>query len=397
VTTINSDTFGFMSHQGEDTINLENGTVVNSGYASLLIKNTQGDTVVNVTDGATLNPANGILMQVMDNDDSTTGMDTSTFSFYTTHNEDAGWPSENGNVSSEMTEDTESVEAGDMAGMIGADGTMGGEAPPDGGPGGPGGEAPPDGGPGGGDMGGGSSGPVVNHLNVENTELTGDIYNGSGYYGETAVGVEVNLGQDAVLNGAIAQTETIHTDAINYTSKVLPEGTSAEEAGQLTAFTIDQYYYIGHVANRYFNNGDNTIAVNLTDNAVWNITGDCLISSLSIADGATVQALDGAVTMTVDGAETELAPGDYEGEIRLSYTQAEPEEPEEEVSAVEEAPEETPEAAVEAEEASAPEASAEEAPAQTGSSVSTGAVVGIVVVILAIIAAVAVALKKKKK
>jgi hypothetical protein len=397
VTTINSDTFGFMSHQGEDTINLENGTVVNSGYASLLIKNTQGDTVVNVTDGATLNPANGILMQVMDNDDSTTGMDTSTFSFYTTHNEDAGWPSENGNVSSEMTEDTESVEAGDMAGMIGADGTMGGEAPPDGGPGGPGGETPPDGGPGGGDMGGGSSGPVVNHLNVENTELTGDIYNGSGYYGETAVGVEVNLGQDAVLNGAIAQTETIHTDAINYTSKVLPEGTSAEEAGQLTAFTIDQYYYIGHVANRYFNNGDNTIAVNLTDNAVWNITGDCLISSLSIADGATVQALDGAVTMTVDGAETELAPGDYEGEIRLSYTQAEPEEPEEEVSAVEEAPEETPEAAVEAEEASAPEASAEEAPAQTGSSVSTGAVVGIVVVILAIIAAVAVALKKKKK
>jgi hypothetical protein len=296
-----------------------------------------------------------------------------------------------------MTEDTESVEAGDMAGMIGADGTMGGEAPPDGGPGGPGGETPPDGGPGGGDMGGGSSGPVVNHLNVENTELTGDIYNGSGYYGETAVGVEVNLGQDAVLNGAIAQTETIHTDAINYTSKVLPEGTSAEEAGQLTAFTIDQYYYIGHVANRYFNNGDNTIAVNLTDNAVWNITGDCLISSLSIADGATVQALDGAVTMTVDGAETELAPGDYEGEIRLSYTQAEPEEPEEEVSAVEEAPEETPEAAVEAEEASAPEASAEEAPAQTGSSVSTGAVVGIVVVILAIIAAVAVALKKKKK
>jgi hypothetical protein len=249
-------------------------------------------------------------------------------------------------------------------------------------------------------MGSGSSEPVVNHLNVENTELSGDIYNGSGYYGETAVGVEVNLGQDAVLNGAIAQTETIHTDAINYTSKVLPEGTSAEEAGQLTSFTIDQYYYIGHVANRYFNNGDNTIAVNLTDNAVWNITGDCLISSLSIADGATVQALDGTVTMTVDGAETELVPGDYEGEIRLSYTQAEPEEPEEEVSAVEQPEAPAEEAAVEApaEEASAPEASAaEEAPVPNASSVSTGAVVGIVVVILVIVAAVAVGLKKKKK
>lgn len=73
ITTINSDTFGFMSHQGQDTINLEGGTQVNSGYASLLIKNTQGDTTVNVKDGAQLNSDNGILMQVMDNDDSTTG------------------------------------------------------------------------------------------------------------------------------------------------------------------------------------------------------------------------------------------------------------------------------------------------------------------------------------
>ena len=98
-TIINSDTFGFMSHQGEDTINLEGGTEVNSGYASLLIKNTQGDTTINVSDGATLNSDNGILMQVMDNDDSTTGMNTETFSFNTTHEEAAGWPSENGSVS----------------------------------------------------------------------------------------------------------------------------------------------------------------------------------------------------------------------------------------------------------------------------------------------------------
>ena len=89
-TIINSDTFGFMSHQGEDTINLEGGTEVNSGYASLLIKNTQGDTTINVSDGATLNSDNGILMQVMDNDDSTTGMNTETFSFNTTHEEAAG-------------------------------------------------------------------------------------------------------------------------------------------------------------------------------------------------------------------------------------------------------------------------------------------------------------------
>ncbi len=395
-TVINSDTFGFMSHQGEDTINLEGGTEVNSGYASLLIKNTQGDTTVNVSDGATLNSDNGILMQVMDNDDSTTGMNTETFSFNTTHEEPAGWPSENGNVSTEMSSDSDTTEAGDMEGMIGADGNMGGGdmgAPPEGmppegdpgGPGGPGGE-------------GGSSGPVVNHLNVTGTELTGDIYNGSGYYGQTAVGIEVTLGKDAVLNGAVAQTETIHTDAINYTSKVLPAGTSAEDAGQLTSFTIAEYYNIGHVANRFYNNGDNTLAMNLTDNAVWNVTGDCLLSSLTIGDDAKVEAQNGTLEMTVDGEPTELAPGTYEGEIRISYTENEPAPAEDSVeeSAASEiaAPAATP---AESEAPAEAPAEASEAPAET-SGMSGGAIAGIVIAVLAVAAIiVAVVVKKKKK
>lgn len=391
ITTINSDTFGFMSHQGQDTINLENGTVVNSNFASFLIKNTQGDTVINVTNGVELNTANGILMQVMDNDDSTTGMDTATFSFNTTHEEPAGWPSENGNVSAEMASD--SAASGDMGGMAppdGMGGDMGGMAPPDGDPGmgGPGGAM------------GGTSGPVVNHLNVENSELSGDIYNGSGYYGQTAVGIEVNLGQDAVLHGAMAQTETIHTDASQYTSRVLDEGTSAEEAGQVTSFTIAEYYNIGHVANRYYNNGDNTIAVNLTDNAVWNVTGDCLISSLSIADTAQVQAENGTITMTVDGAETDIVPGEsYEGEIRLSYAEHEPVASAEDSAAETSSAVETPAASeTPIEPEAAPSASQPPVAPTEDSGISTGTIVGIVVAVIAVAAiAIAVVVKKKKQ
>ena len=244
---------------------------------------------------------------------------------------------------------------------------------------------------------GGASGPVVNHLNVEGTELSGDIYNGSGYYGQTAVGVEINLGKDAVLNSAIAQTETIHTDAINYTSKVLAEGTSAEEAGQVTSFTIAEYYNIGHVANRFYNNGDNTIAVNLTDNAVWNVTGDCLLSSLSIADGAVVQGLGGTVTMTVDGTETEIAPGEYEGEIRLSYTEEAPVAPEE--SAVESAVEPEPEVSEAPAETPAAEPVEEpaETPAEEDGGLSGGAIAGIVIAGIAVVAVVAAVVVKKKK
>ena len=239
---------------------------------------------------------------------------------------------------------------------------------------------------------------MVNHLNVTGTELNGDIYNGSGYYGQTAVGIEVNLGKDAVLNGAVAQTETIHTDAINYTSKVLPEGTSAEEAGQLTSFTIAEYYDIGHVANRFYNNGGNTLVMNLTDNAVWNVTGDCLLSSLSIGDDAQVEATNGTLEMTVDGEPTELAPGTYEGEIRISYTENEPVE---EAASTEEAS--ASEVAAPAATPAEPEAPAEtpaevsETPAET-SGMSGGAIAGIVVAVIAVLAViVAVVTKKKKK
>lgn len=397
-TVINSDTFGFMAHQGSNTLTVENGTEVYSNYASLLVKDPQGTVTMNINSGSTLTSANGILLQILDNDDSTTGMDVSTFSFYTSHTEDAGWPSENGNVSSQQTETEENVAAADMGGMVAADGTMTpaeGEAPPDGDPGMGGGEGGPGGDMGGG-MGGGSSEPVVHQLNVETTELSGDIYNGSGYYGETAVGLAVNLGTDAVLNSAIAQTETIHADTINYTSKVLPEGTTAEEAGQITEFTIAEYYQIGQMANRYYNNGDNTIAVNLTNNAVWNVTGDCLISSLSIADGATVQGANGDIVMTVDGVEIEIAAGDYEGEIRISYTEAAPveEEPVEE-SVVE--PEEAPvEEAPVKEEAAAEEAPVEETEAPAESSNTTVIVVVILVIVVAAVV-VLVVLKKKKK
>lgn len=399
-TIINSDTFGFMSHQGEDTINLEGGTEVNSGYASLLIKNTQGATTINVSDGATLNPENGVLMQVMDNDDSTTGMNTETFSFNTTHEEAAGWPSENGNISTEMTSDSSTTEAGDMEGMIGADGNMGGGdmgAPPDGTP--PDGMGGGDGGPGGPGGDSASSGPVVSYLNVSNTKLTGDIYNGSGYYGQTATEIEVNLGENAVLNGAVAQTETIHTDAINYTSKVLPEGTSAEDAGQLTSFTIAEYYNIGHVANRFYNNGDNALTVNLTDNAVWNITGDCLLSTLIIGDDATVAAENGTLEMTVDGEPTELAPGTYKGEIRISYTEnapAEEEASDEDASAAE--AEISTEPQTDTSEVAESEAPAEPAETSSESSGVSGGVIAVIVVcILAVIAVVTVVFRKKKK
>jgi hypothetical protein len=248
ITTINSDTFGFMAHQGANTCTIEEGTEVNSNCASFLIK-TGCSIDLNVTTGAKLNPANGILVQVMDNDDSTTGMDTATFSFYTTHNEEAGWP----------TESTAAANA------------------------------------------------TTSNINISGTELTGDIYNGSGYYEQSATPIAVNLGEGAVLNGAIAATSCIHVDK-DYDRSMTDDEALAH---QNTSFTISEYFYIGQVANKIYFNGNNTIAVNLTDDAVWNVTGESLITSLTVGENATING-----TVTIDGETVEIVAGQtYTGNI----------------------------------------------------------------------------------
>ena len=113
-------------------------------------------------------------------------------------------------------------------------------------------------------------------------ELSGDIYNGSGYYGQKAKELTVTLEKGAVLTGCISATETIHVD---------------ENGAQNTHFTSEEYYYLGRVANRPYYHGDNTVEVTLEEGSVWNVRGEGVISSLTVKDGA---ALNG--TVLLDGA-----------------------------------------------------------------------------------------------
>ena len=156
------------------------------------------------------------------------------------------------------------------------------------------------------------------------------------------------------------------------------------------------------MANRFYSNGDNTLTMNLSDNAVWNVTGDCLLSSLTIGENATLQGENGTLVMTVDGTETEIAPGTYEGEIRLTYTENAPAEADSAVesSIVEEAaPSEAPavsEAPAETADSSdaSSDASTQEAAENTA---STGVMVGILAAVIVVIAIVAAVVVKKKR
>lgn len=72
-TVINSKRWGFMWH-GAGEIHIGGGTIVNSELATFLNKQQQIVTTVDGSEGARLNPANGIILQLMENDDPGPGL-----------------------------------------------------------------------------------------------------------------------------------------------------------------------------------------------------------------------------------------------------------------------------------------------------------------------------------
>ena len=193
-----------------------------------------------------------------------------------------GWPSENGNVTP------------DGIGVVG--GPPGG--PP---PGGPDGMGDGPGGP------GGAMGPMAEPgvvMSLTNGDYQGDIHNGTGYYMQGAVPLEVTIGEGASLTGAISLTETRHVD---------------ENGAQNTHFTINEYYYLGHVENRNYRNGYSEVDVILEDGGVWTVTGESYLSSLAVNSGSVLGADGRDVIMTVDGIATVIeTDGSYEGDVVIS-------------------------------------------------------------------------------
>lgn len=247
VSTINSDGFGFMSHGAAD-ITLTEGTVVNTNYAVFLQK--VGDANIEVTGDTKLNVADGVILQMIDNDDSQVGVTMPEgFNgpvFNTEYKEAAGWHKGDGNVK--------------------------------------------------------NGGAPVNFTATDVT-LEGNLYNGSGSYAVAGMGPEpasctantlnVTLGKDAVLTGAISATALMHVD---------------ENGEQNTHFTMDEYYYLGHVANTNWYNGANDVDVTLTDNAAWTVTEPGVVTSLTVGAEATLAAAEGYTLKIVDATGAEAVP-----------------------------------------------------------------------------------------
>lgn len=245
ITVARSDGFGWMAHGSDNEIVVTDGTVVETDSAVFLHK---AGNVRFVIDNAKVSSADKVLVQLIDDDDLTVGNFGADEDwgpvFNTDFYEKAGWPGIDYRCD----------------GFAGANSFEG---------------------------------------HFSNVTLEGDIFNGSGYFlgraGDTQQGrpLTVTLGENAILTGAAASTSCIHVN---------------EKGEQNTHFTVEEYYYLGRVANRPHYNGVNDVHMVLTDNAVWNVSGVCLLRSLTIGENARVVLADG-LTATLDGEKIILAPG----------------------------------------------------------------------------------------
>lgn len=260
VTKIHSDTFGFMAHQGSNAITIENGTVVDSAYATFLVKTGSSDETLTATvDNAAITNG-GVLIQVMDNDDATNGgmMDA----------DDA----QNTNGGSQNFKPYHTESEGFSTASATADNT-------------------------------------VQAFTFTNGTYSGNIYNASGSDGLNGSTLDIAFGKGAAYSGAIASTSAVHT---TYDGSVFVKENGsfafddAEKAAafakeyQNTSFTINEYWSLGQVANLVHDNGANAVNVTLSDDAVWKVTGTSQVNSLTIGGSAKV-VVPAGTTLTVNG------------------------------------------------------------------------------------------------
>jgi hypothetical protein len=269
--------FGAMTHSSEDiSISYTDGTIVNTEESTIVYRSSGHANFL--FDEAELNPGNGIIIQMIDDDDSTVGMgDMSTMGFNTTLVEAAGMPSATGNETG-ATDNNEEVNA-----------------------------------------------------TLTNGDYAGDFYNGTGYYGQAGDVMNVTVGEGATLEGTIALTETFHgvayspeavafaeaADGVEYVfidSDFQVTDNEADAAYiQFTQFTINQYYMLCRMENHVYNNGYSGLNVTVENGGVWTVSGESLINYLKV-DGGTVygeivENADGS--LTIIPSDKTIADGEY--------------------------------------------------------------------------------------
>jgi hypothetical protein len=263
-TIVNSDRFGVMWHGG-GTVDISGGTVFNTVETTFLNKGQPIALTVDGSKGAELNPGNGVILQVMDDDDPGVAFPAMT----------------NTNIYTEPTGDvvldpTHDVTVADDSDAL---------------------------------------------ATLSNIALAGDFYNSMrgdvpGAFGPPSPRNMAITLVNADITGVISSSTATHL--LNEIHPPIGVDETTGEPYINEGHELD-YKYLGMVTNTPGPAINNGVIVSLDADSSWTLTGTCHLTSLGLEEGSVVAGLNGAaVTMTVDGAVTTIAPGAYSGAIVLT-------------------------------------------------------------------------------
>jgi len=266
-THVTSGRFGMML---QGAANILDDTVFDTEKAIFLIKGSSAKINVDGSKGAQLNPKNGIIIQILENDDPmrinaiyhepADPVKAKDFDVTAVNKSDVAATFSNITLKGDFYNGFPA--AGSSGGMGGApDGDAGGaEAPP----------GSDDGGPGG--MPAAASGLNM-VLNLSNANITGMI-------------------------------------------------TASRAKHEKDTITSEEYRLLGEVTNRPCAAVNNGVIVSL-NGSTWTITGTSYLTGITITEGSAIKAPEGyKVTMTVDGAAKAIKAGAYKGNIVLTVTKS---------------------------------------------------------------------------
>lgn len=161
-----------------------------------------------------------------------------------------------------------------------------------------------------------------------NMEINGSFYNGSSNSkGDTGPAMEMPPPPPPPAGGDMPPMEPpgpryegVRNMCLNFEdvriTGIISAAKSTHRVGKVSQDNCEELGEIDDVACEAINNGVN---VTLDSKSLWTVTGTSYLTSLVIADGATVCGIDGkTAVMTVDGAEMPIAPGEYKGSITIS-------------------------------------------------------------------------------
>jgi hypothetical protein len=264
-TIVNSDRFGIMWHGG-GTLDVSGGTVFNTGETTFLDKGQAIAITVDGSEGAQLNPGNGVIMQVMDDDDPgpqppfmyNTGIyDEPTGPVVPQPGHDVTTADDTDALATfsniKLEGDFYNSMRGDIGGMFG----------------------PPT--------------PRNLGLTFDNAQIVGTISASTATH--LLPHIEYPIGWDEILEAPFVNVD--HTE---------------------------DYKYLGEVTNTPGAAVNNGVIVVLDSGSQWTVTGTCYLTGLDLDADVTITAPAGfTVSMTVEGAPTEIVPGNsYSGAIVLT-------------------------------------------------------------------------------